>query len=93
MYVPRSFSYTGKYSPGRFSSITEYFHLHGCVHAPLFASLPVKKFESKHLPEYEIHIAPWINVSISMSSGILSLISRISRSESSRAVTTRFAPI
>lgn len=42
IYVPRSFSYTGRYSPGRFSSTTEYFQRHGCVHAPLFASRPVK---------------------------------------------------
>ena len=37
-------------------------------------------------------MAPWIKLSISMSSGMFSRISRISFNESSLAVTTRFAP-
>ncbi len=40
--VPRSFSSTGRYTPGLDSSITAYFQRQGCVQAPLLASLPVK---------------------------------------------------
>jgi hypothetical protein len=39
-----------------------------------------------------MHIAPWMKLSISISSGIFSRISRISFKESSLADTTRFAP-
>ena len=79
-------------SPGRFSSVTLYCQRQGCVHSPWFASRPAMKLESRQRPEYEIHIAPCTKVSISISAGMRSRISRISASESSLAVTTRLAP-
>ena len=30
---------------------TAYFQRHGCVHAPLLASLPARKLDNRHLPE------------------------------------------
>ena len=45
-----------------------------------------------YFPEYEMHIAPCTNVSISKSSGIFFRISPISSNDNSLAVTTRVAP-
>ena len=50
-----------------------------------------KNFTNEEIKE-GIAFAPWMKLSISISSGICSRISRISFKDSSRAVTTRFAP-
>ena len=76
MLVPYSFVSIGINSPGLFlsSAYNLYDHLQLCAQSPKLALLQAKKSLKKHLPEYAKHIAPCTNISISMSSGLFSIM-------------------
>ena len=82
-----------QFSPG----FTDFVVLASAVNDSAYVALLDKNFHevarrSFSSPMYAMHMAPWMNDSISISSGICSRISFISRRESSRAETTLFAP-
>ena len=74
--VPYSFVSIGINSPGVFfsSAYKLYDHLQLCAQSPKFALLHVMKSLKKHLPENAKHIAPCMNISISISSGLFCII-------------------
>lgn len=59
----------------------------------MLPDLPVKYADSRHLPEYAMHIAPWTNASMSTSSGNASRMRRMSFNVVSRASMMRLAPM
>ena len=56
--VPRSSSSMGIASSGLVRSCRVYVHRHGWLHTPRFALRPVRKLDSMHRPEYDMHAAP-----------------------------------
>ena len=92
--VPYSLGSIGINSPGLFfsSAYRLYDHLQLCEQLPKFALLPDKKSLKKHLPENAKQIAPCINISISISFGLFSIIYFSCSLFNSLAITILLAP-
>src|SRR3989304_10102296 len=88
--VPLSSSTIGYVSSGRFSSLRTYCHRHEFEQSPRFACRLDIKLLRRQRPEYDMHIAPCTNTSVSIKE--LLVISLISPSVNSLARTVRFMP-
>src|SRR3989339_1491260 len=88
--VPLSSSTIGYVSFGRFSSLRTYCHRHEFEQSPRLACRLAIKLLSRQRPEYDIHIAPCTNTSVSI--GELLVISLISPRVNSLASTVLFTP-